>query len=207
MFGGKKVEKLQGPKEIPVLVQNYLMKEKKMDPDLVRVFKAVVRRQDNEGNAKAFDIRIFDEGNAVANKIQIKDYTTLDQYPNMIMYDGLFDEKSKEVKLEEKNKFMQETTLFTQDEIQQKIEALSEPGSSVFIYMARGPSNGGPLGRGCAIVELAPQVAGKKQKKYCIYCSDVVDMKPVNKGDKLFDSDKAKEVAKWIKDAHHKRMY
>lgn len=205
MFGDKKNEKLQGPKEIPGLVQNYLMKENKMDPDLVKVFKAVVRKK--EDGKKSFDIRIFDEGDVAANKIQVKDYTTLDEHQNLIVYDGSFNEESKEVKLAEKKKAFQETTIFTQDEIQQKIEALSEPGSTVFIYMARGPSNGGPLGRGCAIVELVPQVAGKKQKKYRIYCSDVVDLKPVDKGEKLFDSDKAKEVAKWIKDAHHKRMY
>lgn len=213
MFGGKKsggegnvkIEKLPGPREIPGLVQSHLIAEKKLDPDMARIFKAVVRKRQN--GQKAFDIRIFDDSDAVATKIQVKDYTTLDQHPNLILYEGWFDEVAKQVTLEEKKKFSQEATIFSQDEIQQKIEALGEPGSTVLFYMARGPSNGGPLGRGAAVVELAPQVPDKKQKKYRIYTADVVDMKPVGKGDKLFDSDKAKEIAKWIKDAHHKRLY
>ncbi len=215
MFGAKKpvndgatkvkVEKLPGPREIPGLVQNHLVAEKKLDPDIARILKAVVHKRENE--QKAFDIRIFDDSDAAANQIQVKDFTTLDQHPNMIIYDGWFDEASKKVVLEEKRKAFQDTTIFTLEQIQQKIEGLSEPGSTVFFYMARGPSNGGPLGRGAAVVELSPQIPGKKQKKYTIYCVDVVNMQPVGKGDKLFDSDKAKDVAKWVKEAHHKRMY
>ena len=63
------------------------------------------------------------------------------------------------------------------------------------------------MGRGCAVVELTPPVAGKKVKKYTIYTADVVDNQPVNKGSKVFDSDKAKNVAVWIKNAHHERMH
>jgi hypothetical protein len=38
---GKEEEKrLSGPKDIPGLVQNYLVAEKKMDPGLVKLFKA-----------------------------------------------------------------------------------------------------------------------------------------------------------------------
>ena len=57
------------------------------------------------------------------------------------------------------------------------------------------------------MVELTPQVPEKKRKKYMVYAADVIDMKPVGKGEKLFDSDKAKDIAKWIKEAHHKRLY
>jgi len=44
-------------------------------------------------------------------------------------------------------------------------------------------------------------------KKYTVYTADVVASQPVNKGSKIFDSDKAKDVAMWIKNAHHERMY
>ena len=214
MFGNKpavsnpaaKVEKLPGPKEIPGLVQNYLVKDRKMDPDLVRIFKATVRKREGD-DQKAFNIRIFDEGDTTANKVQIKDYTTFDTYPNLIVYDGWFSETTKQVELTEKKSANQDVTILSLDEIQKQIEALTEPGSTTFFYMARGPSSGGPLGRGASVVELTPQVEGKKQKKYKIYCATVVDMKPVGKGDKLWDSDKAKDIAKWIKEAHHKRLY
>ena len=114
---------------------------------------------------------------------------------------------SKQVKLEEKKKINWDTTIFTQAEIQQKIEGLSEPGSTAFFYAARGNKRGGPLGMGAAVVELNPNYPGKKQKKYIVYAADVIDMQPVGNGEKIFDSDKPKDIARWVKDGHQKRMY
>jgi len=212
MFWGKKSareeekkEKLSAPKEIPGPVQNYLVAERKMDPDLVKLLKAVVRK--SETGEAALNIRVFDDSEAIAKKVQVKDYTSLDERPDLIIYEGWFDERSKQVKLEEKKKVSWDTTIFTQAEIQQKIEALSERGSTVFFYMARGSAYGGPLGMGAAVVELNPNYPGKKQKKYIVYPTDVIDMQPAGKGQKLFDSDKPKDIARWIKEAHHKRSY
>jgi len=98
------------------------------------------------------------------------------------------------------------TTIFSEAEIQQKIEMLKEPGSTVFFYMARGVSHGGPLGTGAAVIELNPNYPGKKQKKYILYLADVADLQPVDQREKLFDSDKPKEFASWVKERHHKRM-
>jgi hypothetical protein len=203
MFGSG--NKLPGPKESPGLVQNYLMKEKNMDADLARIFKAVVRQRDD--GKKSFDIRIFDPDDATANKLEVKNYLSLDTHPNLILYEGSFDEATKKVDIAQKNSLAQEVTILSVEDILNKIEGLTEPGSSVFFYMARGAGNGGPLGRGCVTIELTPEVPGKKIKKYTIYASDVVDMKPAGKGNKIFDSDKSKEVAKWIKEGHCKRTY
>jgi hypothetical protein len=212
MFWGKKSteeegkkEKLSGPKEIPGLVQNYLVVERKMGPDLVRLLRAVVRKSPT--GETAFNIRVFDESEGVARKVQVKDYTSLDECPDLILYEGWFDEGSKQVKLEEKKRVNWDAPIFTQAEIQQKIEALSEPGSTVFFYMGRGSVHGGPLGMGAAVIELNPNYPGKKQKRYIAYVADVIDMQPVDKGQKLFDSDKPKEIARWVKDGHHKRIY
>jgi hypothetical protein len=208
MFWGKKSAKeegkLSGPKEIPGPVQNYLVAERKIDPDLVKLLKAVERKSTT---GAGFNIRVFDDSEAIAKKVQVKDYTSLDEYPDLIIYEGWFDEGSKQVKLEEKKKVNWDTPIFTQAEIQQKIEALKEPGNTVFFYTARGGKHGGPLGMGAAVIELNPNYPGKKQKKYIVYTADVIDMQPVGKGQKLFDSDKPKNIARWIKDAHHKRMY
>jgi hypothetical protein len=208
MFWNKKSakedEKLSPPREIPVPVQNYLVTERKWDPDLVKLLKAVVRKSTN---GPAFSIRVFDNSEAVAKKVQVKDYTSLDGSPDLIIYEGWFDEGAKQVKLEEKNKVNWDTSIFTQAEIQQKIEALKEPGSTVFFYMARGVTSGGPLGMGAAVVELNPNYPDKKQKKYVVYAADVIDMQPVGTRQKLFDLDKPKQIANWIKDGHHKRLY
>jgi len=111
------------------------------------------------------------------------------------------------VQLEEKKKVSYDVPLFTETEILQKIEALSEPGSTVFFYQARGPAAGGPLGRGAAVVELNPNYPGRKAKKYIVCTANVVGMEPVDKRQKLLESDKPKEIAKWIKEAHHKRSF
>ena len=200
-----KREKLSGPKEIPGLVQNYLVAERKMDPDLVKLLKAVVRK--SATGEKAVNIRVFDESEALAKKVQVKDYTSLDEHPDLIIYEGWFDEGSKQVKLEEKKRVRSDTTIFTEAEIQQKIEALREPGDMVSFYMARGSAHGGPLGMGAAVIELNPNYPGKKQKKFNVYNADVVDMQPLGKGQKLFDTDKPKNIARWVKDGHLKRMY
>jgi len=200
-----KVEKLPGPKPILGLVVKHLIAEYKMEPDLAQILKAVVRRSPKAG--KAFDCRIFDEAEAEAREMQIKDYTSLDGHPELILYEGWFDEQSKGVELEEKKKVIFDTPLFTEIEILRKIEALTEPGSTVFFYQARGPAVGGPLGRGAAIVELNPDYLTKKGRKYIIYTANVVGMEPVSKRQKLYDSNKPKDIAIWVKGAHHKRAY
>jgi len=208
MFWGKKPTKdegkLSGPKEIREPVRNYLVAERKMDPDLVKLLKAVERKSTT---GAGFNIRIFDDSEAIVKKVQIKDYTSLDECPDLIIYEGWFDEGTKQVKVEEKKKVNWDTPILTQAEIQQKIEALKEPGNTVFFYMARGGKHGGPLGMGASVIELNPNYPGKKQRKYIVYTADVIDMQPVGKGDKIFDSDKPKDIARWVKDAHHKRMY
>jgi hypothetical protein len=212
MFWGKKSakeeekkEKLSGPQPIPGLVEKHLVAERKMDPDLVKLLKAVVCK--GPTGETAFNIRVFDGSEALAKKVQVRDYTSLDECPDLIIYEGGFDEGAKQVKLEEKKKVNWDTPILTQAEIQQKIETLVEPGSTVFFYMGRGSVHGGPLGMGAGVIELNPSYPGKKQKKYIIYVADVIDMQPVGKGQKLFDSDKPKDIARWLKNAHHKRMY
>jgi hypothetical protein len=208
MFWGKKSEKeegkLSGPREIPKSVQNYLVAEKKMDPVLVKLLKAV-ERKDTTG-AK-LNIRIFDDSDAQARKVKVKDYTSLDECPDLILYEGWFDEGAKQVNLEEKKKVNWDTPIFTQAEIQEKIAALKEPGNTVFFYAKTGGKHGGPLGMGASLVELNPDYPGKKQKKYIAYTADVVDMQPVDKGGKVFDSDKIKDMASWVAGSHGKRMY
>lgn len=204
MFGKRRdgKEKLSKPAAIPALVRKHLTAEKKMDPDLVQLLMAVVR----EGE-KGRDIRIFDMSEAQAKKVVVKDYTTLDEHTDLIIYEGSFADESKLVELNEKKKIISDTPIFTEAEILQKIEGLSEPGSTIFFYTTRGPKYGGPLGMGAAVIELNASYPEKGQKKYIIYTANVVDNNPVGKGEKLFDSDKAKEVASWVKQAHQKRLY
>lgn len=197
------VEKAARPRDVPAIVQKYLIAEKKVAPDFTPLLKSVARSNGIEGT----NIRIFDESDAVARKVQVKNYTTLDEKPELIIWEGKYNEAAKKVELVEKNKFNWNIPIFVEAEIRQKIEALTQPGSTIFFYQARGGKSGGPLSKGANIIELNPLFPGKKQKKYNIYVADVVDMQPVGKGEKLWDSDKAKEIASWVAQAHHRRLY
>ena len=201
MFGKNKEGKLAKPKEIPNFVQKYLVEEKKLDAEIVPLFKMVcVKKADDE---KVFSCRIFDECESGAVKVAVKDYSVLDAHPELILYEGSYDESTKKVDLKEKKRPTYDVPLLTQEEIVQKIEALKEPGSTAMFFQARGPAFGGPLGRGAAVVELNPT----KGKKYNVYTIDVVGMETVGQKNKLFSGDKVKDVAKWVKESHHKRMY
>jgi hypothetical protein len=213
MFGIKKQEKqeaiktegLPGPKKISGVIEKYLVNELKWDPEMLVVINMLIRK--NPRSERSFDCRIFDLSEAEATGLKVKDYTSLDAHPELIAYEGWFDEVSKKVELTEKKKISFDTPIFTEKEIRQKIEAMHEPGNTIFFYQARGPAAGGPLGRGAAIIELNPDGADKKGKKYNIYTVNVIGMEPVAKKQKLFDSNKPEEIAKWVSSAHHKRLY
>ncbi len=97
----------------------------------------------------------------------------------------------------------QDVTIYSKDEIQRKIEGLIEAGSSIFFYLAGSPSEGGPLGRGAAVIELNPDYPGKKQRKYIVYTANVDGMELNGNKIKTFQSDKPKEIASWIKERHY----
>jgi len=92
-----KVAKLPGPKEIPELIGRYLIRQMKKDPDWVWKLKGVIRQR-SEGK-DAFDFRVFDEAQVAARKVTVKDYTSLDEHPDLILYQGQFDKKSGEVQI------------------------------------------------------------------------------------------------------------
>jgi hypothetical protein len=194
-------EKLSGPKVLPGIVQQYLIKEMKVEADFAPLLKSVARKNGTTG----FLIRIYDESDVMARKIEVKNFLSLDDKPEAIIYDGSYDEATKKVELVEKKKLFWTTPIYTEAEIKQKIEALTQPGSTVFFYQARGGQNGGPLGKGAIIIELNP--APEKGKKYNVNVVDVIDLQPIDKGTKMFATNKAKDAANWIAQLHQRRLY
>jgi len=86
-----KAIKLPGPKGIPKLVGRHLVTELKQNPDRVRKLKSVVRPKPESKDA--FDFRVFDEAQAVAKKLTVKDYNSLNEHPDLILYEGWFDKE------------------------------------------------------------------------------------------------------------------
>jgi hypothetical protein len=95
-----KVPKLPRPKDVPPVVGQHMVVNLGLDPDWVWRLKGVIRPQ--AGSKSAFDIRIFDEGNAFARKVSVRDFNSLNEHPLLVIYEGWFDKVSGAVKLEKK---------------------------------------------------------------------------------------------------------
>ena len=205
LFGKKSEDnelKLPGPRAVPTPVEKYLI-NMKIDGAWIRFLKSVTRNSTNGSND--VDIRIYDPSDVVAHRIQMVNYTTLDNHPEVILYEGSFNEATNEVKLTEKRKFNPETPIYTKEELAKKIDTLTEPGSTIFFYQSRGISSGGPLGKGAAVVELNPDYPQKSNKKYNVYTTNVIDMKPVGKGTLMSSFKDSKSAANLVKDYHSER--
>jgi hypothetical protein len=162
------------------------------------------RRPQNE---KVFDYRIFDNAEAEALNFVGKDYSALNIHPELILYEGWIDEDSFHMEMKEKRGIIDNIPLLTKDEIKKEIEALSEPGSSLYFFQAHGSAYGGPLGKGALIVELNPAFKERKVSKYIIYKSNMVGKILVGERRRLWRSDSAEKTAELIMVGHHKRIF
>ena len=195
-----KAEKLPGPKLLPDILSNYLVKQMNKETGWLRGLSVVMRPR--SGGGKGSDVRIYADSEAATSNVKVKDYNTLDKYPKLILFEGWFDKESKKVELEEK-RVMPKVTIYTEKEIQKQVAALTEKESKVHFYLSASPASGGPLGRGAALVELNPKYPAKGQKKYILTAVAVnEEMEPTGKGIRMFDTNDPKHVAQWIKERH-----
>jgi hypothetical protein len=194
-----KAAKLPGAKPIPEMIGKYLIGTMGKEAGWVWRLTAVTRPR--AGSARAQDIRIFAGYEASSKNIKVKDYTSLDKNPDLLLFEGWFDKDAKKVELTEK-RIIPRVEILTEAQIRQKIEEMTEPGSKVHFFLSASPASGGPLGRGAAVVELNPKYPGKGQKKYILSAVSVEGTEPTAKGFKMFDSDKPRDLSRWIKERH-----
>lgn len=90
--GGVKAPKLPKPKELPAGVGRYLVVDLKHDPDWVWTLKSVSLPK--EGFKSAFLIRIYDDTTAMANGVLVKNYTSLDNHPGLVLFEGWYDKNT-----------------------------------------------------------------------------------------------------------------
>jgi len=79
---------LPKPKDLPNRVGIHLVTRLKLDPDWVWNLKGVVRPTTEKHN---YEIRIFDPQEAVISDVIVRDYNSLDDSPEMILFEGCFD--------------------------------------------------------------------------------------------------------------------
>ena len=89
-----------GPKRIHESVGRFLVVRLQADPDWVWNLKEVERQRPDAKTA--FDVRVFDERMAASKNIIIKNYSSLDAHPDLILYEGWFDKKTMKVQIEDK---------------------------------------------------------------------------------------------------------
>jgi hypothetical protein len=198
----QKEAKLSGPVNLAEPVKKSLASDPNIDPAILAFLKSVVKP--GEKGPRVFDIRVFDPSEAEAQDIKVQDYNTLTENPGLIIAEGVLDEASKKAELKLKKDNLK-IKFLSYDEILQQIEELKESGSSVFFYTNAGAGIGGPLGRGAALIRR--NGPDKKQRKYSVFAVNIVDMQPTEKENKIFDSDKADQIAKWVAESHKPRAW
>ncbi len=89
MFWEKDKNVLPGPKSLPNAVYREIVTRFRADPDEAwNDFKAVVRPKD--GVKDIFEVRVFNGMQASSGHVSIKDYNSLDEHPELILYEGWF---------------------------------------------------------------------------------------------------------------------
>ncbi|MGD9045584.1 MAG: hypothetical protein PVG06_17855 [Desulfobacterales bacterium] len=83
--------KLPKPKDLPTQVGMHLVAQLKLDPDWVWSLKGVVQPTVEK---QILDIRIFDPKDAVISILKIRDYNSLDDFPEMILFEGSFNKST-----------------------------------------------------------------------------------------------------------------
>ena len=84
----EKQAKVFRPKDLPSPVGRALVVEMKQEPDWVWTLKCVMQPAGEE--TRVYDLRVFDPGQASARSVLIKNYSTLDEHPELILYSGIY---------------------------------------------------------------------------------------------------------------------
>ena len=89
--------RLPGPKGIPQPVGSHMVVKEKKNPDWVWKLKGVVRPTEKK---TAFYCRVFDEAQAAPAGVKVKDWSSLDEHPDLILWEGYLDEETHMVRPE-----------------------------------------------------------------------------------------------------------
>jgi len=90
--------KLAKPRELPDRLGMHLVTKLKEDPDWVWNLKCAMRPKADEKHA--FEVRIFSPADAARQGVPIKNFKSLDDHPDMILFFGWFNKDTGVVKIE-----------------------------------------------------------------------------------------------------------
>ena len=94
MFWKKDKNALPGTKGIPTPVGRDIVTKLGGDPEQVwHNFKVVIRPK--EGVKDTFEVRVFDGAQASARNVSVKDYNSLNEHPELILYEGWYNKEAE----------------------------------------------------------------------------------------------------------------
>ena len=109
MFGKKseaskpKAKKLPGPDDVPPAVWGRLVSDFGKQLEWIQWNLRIVTCP-REGSENICDFRCYDLAEATEKKINVRDYLSLDEHPELILYEGWMDTKARRAEFEEKRK-------------------------------------------------------------------------------------------------------
>jgi hypothetical protein len=86
---GSKIPRSARPKELPEAVGRKMVAAMKLDPDMVWALKYVSRPKEGNGNIREF--RIFDPVKTLNAGLSVKEWSSLDDRSDLILYSGFYD--------------------------------------------------------------------------------------------------------------------
>ncbi len=97
--GASSGEKLSKPVELPGPVGRDIVVLLKKDPDWAWKLKCVERLR--AGEAHLFDVRIYSPSLASDMQVQVKNFHSLDDHPELILFQGWYNNKTMKAQIEE----------------------------------------------------------------------------------------------------------
>ena len=97
--GGIKTVKMEKPRDLPEAVGRKMVVDMKLDPDLVWSLKYVSRP--SEGRPKSREFRIYNPVTTNQVGFVVKNWTSFDERPELVMYSGCYDKSAGQVDLRE----------------------------------------------------------------------------------------------------------
>lgn len=89
--------RLPGPKRIPDAVGRHMVVKEKKDSNWVWNLKGVLRPTEKKN---AFYCRVFDEAKAAQAGVKVKDWNSLDEHLDLILWEGYFDKGTQAARTE-----------------------------------------------------------------------------------------------------------
>ena len=94
-------DKTQGrgkPRDLPQEIGRHLVVEKGLDPDWIWSLKCV--RKLRENSKSAFDIRIFSPETMAQHGVKVRDYSSLENHMELVIFSGWYDKETQSIQLE-----------------------------------------------------------------------------------------------------------